>query len=106
MAEDCDGSARDMPRLLAFYRDTGDTEGTTSGWTSVAWGLRHPDGTVVTVPAAGPPAVSLWYDLDEAAVGLDAYVDGLEARRHLPDDADGGEPHDGGCSDGGCSAGR
>jgi hypothetical protein len=85
MAHDDPSSARDMPRLLTFYRDTGGDDGTTSGWTSVAWGIRHPDGTVVTVPASGPPAVSMWYDLDQAAVALDAYVDGLEARRHFGD---------------------
>ena len=77
----------DLPRVLAFYRDTWDDDGTAVGWRTVAWGLALPNGAAVTVPLDGPPSATLWSSLGDAAEALDAYVDAPAPARRLDDEA-------------------
>lgn len=69
-----------VPRLLAFYQDLWDADGTVLGWRPVAWGLRFADGSALSVNVEGKPAVTLWQSLDDAIEALDAYVDTPEPR--------------------------
>jgi hypothetical protein len=73
----------DLPRVLAFYRDTWDDDGTAVGWMTVAWGLALPNGAAVTVPLEGPPSATLWSTVGDAAEALDAYVDTPTPARRL-----------------------
>ncbi len=72
-----------VPRLLAFYQDLWDDDGTAMGWRPIAWGLRFADGSALSVNVDGKPAVTLWQSLDDAMEALDAYVDTPEPRAHL-----------------------
>ena len=72
-----------VPRLLAFYQDLWDDDGTALGWKPIAWGLRFADGSAISVPVEGRPAVTLWQSLEDATEALDAYVDTPEPRTHL-----------------------
>jgi hypothetical protein len=72
-----------VPRLLAFYQDLWDDEGTALGWKPIAWGLRFADGSAISVNIEGRPAVTLWQSLEDATEALDAYVDTPEPRTHL-----------------------
>jgi hypothetical protein len=73
----------DLPRVLAFYKDTWDDDGTAVGWTTVAWGLALPDGGAVTVPLEGQPSATLWLSVSDAAEALAAYVDTPTPARRL-----------------------
>jgi hypothetical protein len=72
-----------VPRLLAFYQDQWDEDGTALGWRPVAWGLRFADGSAVSISVEGKPAVTLWQSVEDATEALDAYVDTPEPRAHL-----------------------
>lgn len=72
-----------VPRLLAFYQDLWDEDGTAVGWKPVAWGLRFADGSAISVSIEGRPSVTLWQSLEDATEALDAYVDTPEPRTHL-----------------------
>ena len=72
-----------VPRLLAFYQDLWDEDGTALGWRPIAWGLRFADGSAISVNIDGKPAVTLWQSLEDATEALDAYVDTPEPRTHL-----------------------
>ena len=75
-----------MPRLLAFYEDIIDEDlGIVVGWRTVAWGLAVADGSAVSVPVNGPLAATVWQSVDDAAVGLNAYVDTPDPRPRLAD---------------------
>lgn len=70
-----------MPRVLAFYRDTLNNDGTVIGWQTIAWGVALGDGSVVSMPVGLPVSVTLWSCLGDAASALDAYVDTPDPRR-------------------------
>jgi hypothetical protein len=72
-----------VPRLLAFYQDLWDDDGTAMGWRPIAWGLRFADGSAISVNIEGRPSVTLWHSLEDATEALDAYVDTPEPRAHL-----------------------
>jgi hypothetical protein len=72
-----------VPRLLAFYRDLWDEDGTAVGWEPIAWGLRFADGSALSISIAGPPSVTLWQSVEDATEALDAYVDTAEPRINL-----------------------
>jgi hypothetical protein len=72
-----------VPRLLAFYQDLWDDDGTALGWRPVAWGLRFADGSAISINVEGKPSVTLWHSLEDAAEALDAYVDTPEPRTHF-----------------------
>jgi hypothetical protein len=72
-----------VPRLLAFYQDLWDEDGTALGWRPIAWGLRFADGSAISINIDGKPAVTLWQSLEDATEALDAYVDTPEPRTHL-----------------------
>jgi hypothetical protein len=73
------------PRLLAFFRDAWDDDGTVTGWQTVAWGLVLDDGSAISIPVEPPVRVTLWHSLDDAVVALDAYVDHPDPRRTIDD---------------------
>jgi hypothetical protein len=86
MGQDSGTSSRyHVPRLLAFYQDLWDEDGTAIGWKPVAWGLRFGDGSAVSVSIEGKPSVTLWHSVDDALAALDAFVDTPEPRAHLED---------------------
>jgi hypothetical protein len=72
-----------VPRLLAFYQDLWDDDGTALGWRPIAWGLRFADGSAISVNIEGRPSVTLWHSIEDATEALDAYVDTPEPRAHL-----------------------
>jgi hypothetical protein len=72
-----------VPRLLAFYRDLWDDDGTAVGWQPIAWGLRFADGSALSISIEGPPSVTLWQSVEDATEALDAYVDTAEPRINL-----------------------
>lgn len=72
-----------VPRLLAFYQDQWDEDGTALGWRPVAWGLRFADGSAVSISVEGKPSVTLWQSVEDATEALEAYVDTAEPRTHL-----------------------
>jgi hypothetical protein len=72
-----------VPRLLAFYRDLWDEDGTAVGWEPIAWGLRFADGSALSISIGGPPSVTLWQSVEDATEALDAYVDTAEPRINL-----------------------
>ena len=72
-----------VPRLLAFYQDLWDDDGTAMGWRPIAWGLRFADGSAISVNIEGRPSVTLWHSLEDATEALDAYVDTPEPSAHL-----------------------
>lgn len=72
-----------VPRLLAFYQDLWDEDGTALGWRPIAWGLRFADGSAISINIEGKPAVTLWQSLEDATEALDAYVDTPEPRTNL-----------------------
>lgn len=72
-----------VPRLLAFYQDQWDEDGTALGWRPVAWGLRFADGSAVSISVEGKPSVTLWQSVEDATEHLEAYVDTAEPRTHL-----------------------
>jgi hypothetical protein len=72
-----------VPRLLAFYQDLWDDDGTAVGWKPIAWGLRFADGSAISISIEGRPSVTLWQSLEDATEALDAYVDTPEPRTHL-----------------------
>ena len=72
-----------VPRLLAFYQDLWDDDGTAMGWRPIAWGLRFADGSAISVNIEGRPSVTLWHSIEDATEALDAYVDTPEPRAHL-----------------------
>ena len=72
-----------VPRLLAFYQDLWDDDGTAMGWRPLARGLRFADGSAITVNIEGRPSVTLWHSIEDATEALDAYVDTPEPRAHL-----------------------
>jgi hypothetical protein len=74
-----------VPRLLAFYRDAWDDDGTAIGWQTIAWGLVFADGSAISVPVDPPMSVTLWHSVDDALAALDAYVDHPEPRRTIDD---------------------
>jgi hypothetical protein len=76
-----------MPRLLAFYQDAWDDDGTAVGWHTIAWGLALANGAAVTVPADGAPTATLWPTIDAAVEALDAYVDSPAPARRLNEPA-------------------
>jgi hypothetical protein len=71
----------DLPRVLAFYQDVVDDDGTVIGWRTVAWGLVFGDGSAVSVPVGRPVSVTLWPCLEDAAAALDAHVDTPDPRQ-------------------------
>jgi hypothetical protein len=79
------------PRLLGFYRDVYDDEGTAAGWATIAWGLVFGDGSAITVPVEAPVSVTLWHRVEDATVALDAYIDYVDPRR-TPDNGCGVPP--------------
>jgi hypothetical protein len=84
MSQESDTSSRyNVPRLLAFYQDLWDEDGTPAGWKPIAWGLRFGDGSAVSVSIEGKPSVTLWHSVEDALVELDAFVDTPEPRRTL-----------------------
>ncbi|MGH9209623.1 MAG: hypothetical protein ACRD2C_02975 [Acidimicrobiales bacterium] len=84
MGQESDTSSRyNVPRLLAFYQDLWDDDGTPVGWKPIAWGLRFADGSAVSVNIEGKPAVSLWHSVADALAALDAFVDTPEPRATL-----------------------
>jgi hypothetical protein len=72
-----------VPRLLAFYQDLWDEDGTAVGWRPVAWGLRFHDGSALSISIEGRPSVTLWHSVEDATEALDAYVDTAEPRISL-----------------------
>jgi hypothetical protein len=72
-----------VPRLLAFYQDLWDEDGTAIGWKPIAWGMCFADGSAISVNVDGRPSVTLWQSLEDATEALDAYVDTPEPRTHL-----------------------
>jgi hypothetical protein len=72
-----------VPRLLAFYKDLWDDDGTAVGWQPIAWGLRFADGSALSISIEGPPSVTLWQSVEDATEALDAYVDTAEPRINL-----------------------
>lgn len=76
-------SSYHVPRLLAFYQDLWDDDGTALAWRPVAWGLRFADGSAISVNVEGKPSVTLWHSLEDAVEALDAYVDTPEPRTHF-----------------------
>jgi hypothetical protein len=72
-----------VPRLLAFYQDLWDDDGTAVGWRPVAWGLRFHDGSALSISIEGRPSVTLWHSVEDATEALDAYVDTAEPRISL-----------------------
>jgi hypothetical protein len=72
-----------VPRLLAFYKDLWDEDGTAVGWEPIAWGLRFADGSALSISISGPPSVTLWQSVEDATEALDAYVDTAEPRINL-----------------------
>jgi hypothetical protein len=84
MGQDSGTSSRyNVPRLLAFYQDLWDDDGTPVGWRPIAWGLRFADGSAVSVNIEGKPSVTLWHSVDDALAALDAFVDTPEPRANL-----------------------
>lgn len=84
MGQDSGTSSRyNVPRLLAFYQDLWDDDGTPVGWRPIAWGLRFADGSAVSVTIEGKPSVSLWHSVEDALAALDAFVDTPNPRAHL-----------------------
>jgi hypothetical protein len=84
MSQDSGTSSRyNVPRLLAFYQDLWDEDGTPVGWKPVAWGLRFADGSTVSVNVEGKPSVTLWHSIEDALTALDAFVDTPEPRGSL-----------------------
>lgn len=79
-----------IPRLIAFYQDVWDDDGTVTGWRIVAWGLGLTDGSAISIPVEPPVRVTLWQSIDDAARALDAYVDPVDPRRTI--DADDVQP--------------
>jgi hypothetical protein len=73
-------SRHHVPRLLAFYQDMWDDDGTAVGWQPIAWGLRFADGSAISVNVEGRPSVTLWHSVEDATAALDAYVDTAEPR--------------------------
>jgi hypothetical protein len=76
-------SRYNVPRLLAFYQDLWDDDGTPVGWKPIAWGLRFADGSAVSVNIEGKPSVTLWHSVEDALASLDAFVDTPEPRANL-----------------------
>jgi hypothetical protein len=74
------------PRLLGFYQDVWDDDGTSVGWAPVAWGLLFGDGSVISIPVGRVVHVSLWHSLDDAVSALDADVDTPDPRRTISND--------------------
>jgi hypothetical protein len=72
-----------VPRLLAFYQDLWDDDGTAVGWRPIAWGLRFHDGSALSISIEGRPSVTLWHSVEDATEALDAYVDTAEPRINL-----------------------
>lgn len=70
----------DAPRVLAFYQDVLDDDGNSLGWRTVAWGLRRKDGWTVSFGVDDPPSIRLWQNVEDAMVGMDAYIDTPEPR--------------------------
>lgn len=84
MGEESDSSSRyNVPRLLAFYQDLWDDDGTPIGWKPVAWGLRFSDGSAVSVNIEGKPSVTLWHSVEDALAEMDAFVDTPDPRSTL-----------------------
>jgi hypothetical protein len=63
-----------LPQVLGLFQEEWDEGGTAFGWRPVAWGLRMPDGSAVTLPVDSPMGVSLWLTVEDAATALDAFV--------------------------------
>jgi hypothetical protein len=78
-----DGIAVVAPRLLAFYQDAWDDDGTAMGWRTVGWGLVLSDGSAITIPVEAPVRVTVWRSVHDAVADLDAYVDDLGPRRSI-----------------------
>ena len=84
MGQDSGNTSRyHVPRLLAFYQDLWDEDGTPIGWRPIAWGLRFADGSAVSVNIEGKPSVTLWHSVDDALAALDAFVDTPDPRARL-----------------------
>lgn len=81
-------SSLDPPRVLAFYKDAWDDSGTVIGWQTLAWGLVLGDGSAISIPVEPPVQVTLWQSVDDAVMGLDAYVDRVDPRRTIDDGRD------------------
>jgi hypothetical protein len=71
------------PRLLAFYQDGWDDDGTAIGWRTVAWGLVFGDGSAISIPGEPPVCVTLWHSVEDAVAARDATIDNPDPReRH------------------------
>ena len=75
----------DLPRVLAFYRDVIDDDGTVTGWRTIAWGLTFGDGSTVSIAVGRPVSVTLWTSLEDAATALDAHIDTPDPRSSVDD---------------------
>jgi hypothetical protein len=70
-----------MPRVLSFYRDVLDNDGTVTGYRTIAWGLPLADGSVLSTSVRPPASVTIWPCRQDAATALDAFVDTPDPRR-------------------------
>lgn len=74
-----------VPRVLSFYRDVLDHDGTVTGYETIAWGLTLADGSALSTSVRPPASVTIWASLEDAATAMDAFIDTPDPRRPAHD---------------------